>query len=162
MRLGVEEYKQKLATELDTVSRQLASERKKQQALEVYRDKVRQLNLPFCPFLLMLVEPKIFIYTLAVWTSLGPPWGGRGGGARACGIAQCGGTGPGSAVTACDAMWWGWGDAAGARGGHVQSGQLGAAEEHFRARAAEASACRRPSGSSLRFSLSYLVCSFPM
>jgi hypothetical protein len=40
MRLGVEEYKQKLATELDTVSRQLASERKKQQALEVYRDKV--------------------------------------------------------------------------------------------------------------------------
>ena len=43
MRLGVEEYKQKLATELDTVSRQLASERKKQQALEVYRDKVRRL-----------------------------------------------------------------------------------------------------------------------
>ena len=40
MRLGVEEYKQKLATELETVSRQLASERKKQQALEVYRDKV--------------------------------------------------------------------------------------------------------------------------
>ncbi len=47
MRLGVEEYKQKLATELDTVSRQLASERKKQQALEVYRDKVRRLpSLP--------------------------------------------------------------------------------------------------------------------
>ena len=48
MRLGVEEYKQKLTTELDTVSRQLASERKKQQALEVYRDKVRPLRAASC------------------------------------------------------------------------------------------------------------------
>jgi hypothetical protein len=60
MRLGVEEYKQKLATELDTVSRQLASERKKQQALEVYRDKVRRLpSLPAhsCLLLSILAEP---------------------------------------------------------------------------------------------------------
>ena len=49
MRLGVEEYKQKLATELETVSRQLASERKKQQALEVYRDKVPSPPRPIAP-----------------------------------------------------------------------------------------------------------------
>jgi hypothetical protein len=40
MRLGVEEYKHKLTSELDSVARQLAAERKKQQALEVYRDKL--------------------------------------------------------------------------------------------------------------------------
>lgn len=37
MRLGVEEYKNKLTSEMETVGRQLVSERKKNQALELYR-----------------------------------------------------------------------------------------------------------------------------
>jgi len=37
MRLAVEEYKNKLTSEMETVGRQLVSERKKNQALELYR-----------------------------------------------------------------------------------------------------------------------------
>jgi hypothetical protein len=63
MRLGVEEYKQKLATELDTVSRQLASERKKQQALEVYRDKVvRPTTIIFVVSFIYVIYVVYYIY----------------------------------------------------------------------------------------------------